>query len=107
MAYKIGKWTVNEDHDDFQAYLNVQILKEYGIIQGIADAIAGNEKEPLQKRLQDLEDFAKKLKEIDETMDLSYITNDDSGRTPAEETLFYVDKIRMRLLAQELGIVKE
>lgn len=49
MAYKIGKWTVNEDHDDFQEYLNVQMLKEYGIIQGIADAIAGNGKEPVRQ----------------------------------------------------------
>lgn len=107
MAYKIGKWTINEDHDDFQKYLNSLILKEYDIIQGMAEAIAGNEKEPIPKRLQALGDFAKMLKEMDETMDLSYITNDDSGRTPSEEVLFYVDKIRMRLLAKELGIVKE
>lgn len=107
MAYKIGKWTVNEDFDYFQEYLNAQLLKECEIMHGIAEAVAGNEKNPIPKRLQALGDIAKKLKEIDETMDLSYITNDDSGRTPSEEVLFYVDKIRMRLLAKELGIAED
>lgn len=105
MAYKIGKWTVNEDFDVFQEYLNAQLLKKCEIIHGIAEAIASNEKEPIPKRLQALGDLAKKLKEMDETMDLSYITNDDSGRTPSEEVLFYVNKNRMRLLAKKWGIV--
>lgn len=107
MAYKMGKWTVNEDHNDFQKYLNTQILMNYDTIWKIIKAIASDEEESIQKKIQVLDDIAKDVKRMDETIDLSYITNDDSGRTPAEETLFYVDKIRVRLLAQELGIVKE
>lgn len=97
MAYKIDRWIVHADYDTFDEYFVQQMVNALYVAQEAAYRAAKNKSIPLLGRLHTAGGAVKMLDTMLGQGFLSYVTSDETGRTPVEEAKDHMEELWIQL----------